>query len=400
MIGTLIAAWLDVESKPLRTQAAIAGMVAAIVAVVIVSAADAISREANGEYLARQYGKAITMTLSTEAGEPNPAVEAEMAKRLRGAGFRAVSPDPGPGLALAGVESGPGFRAVWVSSAYRDIRVIDLVAGSWPVATATALAPHVVVSARWAAELGFQGPELVGQPLLARIETDHGDPRLDRTFPVIIDGVAADSSNALANVDVLVVSDLANPVFAPPDLPRSWLVRVNPADAGTLTSLVQQYVDDGGRPYYRLQRADQLDTLGPVLDQQGVTGRAVALVALLIGGLGVLGVGVASVRERAPEFGMRRALGASRSRIFIGVIVQGLLEVLLAALIAVPLAAILLQLYARDLVLETLPLPANITVPPGSVGVGVGSALLVGLVASLIPATTAARANVIAVLRG
>jgi len=97
---------------------------------------------------------------------------------------------------------------------------------------------------------------------------------------------------------------------------------------------------------------------------------------------------------------VRRALGASRIRIFLGVIVQSLLEVVLAAVIAVPLAAILLEIYARDLVLDTLPLPSNITLPPGSIGVGVGSALLVGLVASLIPATTAARANVIQVLRG
>ncbi|MBA2248051.1 MAG: FtsX-like permease family protein [Chloroflexia bacterium] len=190
------------------------------------------------------------------------------------------------------------------------------------------------------------------------------------------------------------------PCFASTNFPLAWLVRVNPRDAAALSGIIQTVVDKSGQPLYRMQRDDQLDALGPVLDQQEVTGRAVALIALLVGGLGILGVGVASVRERSREFGVRRALGASRIRIFVGVVVQSLLEVLLAALIAVPLAAILLELYARDLVLDTLPLPSNITLPLGSVGAGVGSALLVGLIASLLPATTAARANVIQVLRG
>ncbi len=400
MIGTLISAWLDVQSKPLRTLAAIAGMVAAIVAVIIVSAADQLSRDANGDYLARRYGKPVTMSVTTTAGELDPAVEAEMRDRLAGAGFRAVSPDSRANLAWAGAAQGQDLGADWVSSAYPDIRVIDIVAGEWPTDTATALTPHVVVSAKWAQEQGFQGPELIGQPLMISIIGDSIEPRLARTFPVIIDGVAANSSNAFEYTSILVVSDLPNPVFAPTLVPTSWLVRVNPGDVGVLTGIVQAHVDPGGTPWYSLQRADQFDGVGPVLDQQEVTGRAVALIALLIGGLGILGVGVASVRERSREFGVRRALGASRIRIFAGVVVQSLLEVLLAAAIAVPLAAILLEIYARDLVLDTLPLPANITLPLGSVGAGVGSALLVGLVASLIPATTAARANVIQVLRG
>lgn len=400
MIGTLISAWLDVQSKPLRTLAAIAGMVAAIVAVIIVSAADQISCEANGEYLARHYGKPITMSIMADAGERSPAVEREMTGRLLGAGFRAVSPDTNIHLLGAG-PSQEGFgQADWVSSAYRDIRVIDMVAGTWPTDTATAVSPHVVVSLKWAQDQGFQGPELIGQTLMVRIYTDSSEPRVARTFPVIIDGVAANSSNAFENIDILLVSDLWDLPFAETDIPMAWIVRVNPNDVGTLTEIVQGQVDASGTPYYSMRRADQFDALGPVLDQQEVTGRAVALIALLIGGLGVLGVGVASVRERAREFGVRRALGASRIRIFASVIVQSLLEVVLAAAIAVPLAAILLEIYARDLVLETLPLPSNITLPPASIGVGVGSALLVGLVASLIPATTAARASVIQVLRG
>lgn len=158
--------------------------------------------------------------------------------------------------------------------------------------------------------------------------------------------------------------------------------------------------DDTGKPAYTVRRVDQSAELTPVLDQQGATGRAVTLVALTVGGLGILGVGLASVRERGRDFGLRRALGAGKARVFAGVTVQTLVGVLLAAAIAIPLAAIALELFARRLVLATLPLPASTALPVGSAVQGLAGALLVGLVAGLIPAVNAARASGVQALRG
>jgi putative ABC transport system permease protein len=105
------------------------------------------------------------------------------------------------------------------------------------------------------------------------------------------------------------------------------------------------------------------------------------------------------VRERSKDFGLRRALGASKAVIFAGVIAQTLLEVLLAAAAGIFLAAILLELYARDLVLERLPLPSSTALPVESALLGLAGALAVGLLAGLIPAVTAARASVVQALR-
>lgn len=81
-------------------------------------------------------------------------------------------------------------------------------------------------------------------------------------------------------------------------------------------------------------------------------------------------------------------------------IVQTLIEVLLATRIAIPLAALLLEIYARDLVLETLPLPPSTALPVESAQLGLTGALIVGLIAGVVPAISAARASVVQALRG
>lgn len=115
--------------------------------------------------------------------------------------------------------------------------------------------------------------------------------------------------------------------------------------------------------------------------------------------LGILGVGLASVGERGKDFGLRRALGASKRRIFAGVIVQTLLEVLLAAAIAIPLAAVAVELFARRLVLASMPLPSSTGLPLSSAARGLIAALAVGLLAGLLPAVRAVRVSVVQALR-
>lgn len=402
MTGIVIAAWLDVRSKLLRTFAAIAGMVAAIVAVVLVDAAGVLSRDANDEYLARNYGLEITVAINSPGGEITPEATARLHEVLAGNGIDYLSPNVNVGLLLEdGGTLGPGTVS-WVSSAYRDIRVVDMLYGAWPVDTARSDVAHVVITEQRARELGFAGPDAVGQVLhyTTRDSSGTGDIRTDPLRPMIIDGVAATTSNAFDTTSILVVSDLSRPELMPAFGGMSWLARVNPVDQGALQNLVASVTDETGAPLFQSRRIDQSAQLAPVLDQQAVTARVVTLVALTVGGLGILGIGLASVRERGKDFGLRRALGASKLRIFAGVIVQTLLEVLLAAAVAIFTAAVALELYARDLVLDTLPLPSSTALPVSSAMLGLAGALLVGLIAGLLPAFSAARASVAQALKG
>lgn len=398
MIGMLIGAWMDVRSQPFRTTAAIAGMVAAVIAVILVDSAAVLSTDANEVYLARKYGMPVTLAVMSDS--PSPESELQVADVLQGNGFQAVSIDAQIGTAIVVHDQATvtnGFR--WVNSAYNEIRIVDMVAGSWPVDTANSDTLHAVVTSGWGNQMfALSDEEMVGMHLQFSTASDGGfDVKTSPLYSIVIDGVVASNTAAFQGSGAItVVSDLDDPWLAAYAQSPNWLARVNETDAGFFIATVQKIVDERGQPVYQVQRADQGDELAPVLRQQEVTGTATKIVALTVGGLGILGVGVSGVRERASEFGLRRAIGAKRRRIFGGVLTQTLLE----ALIAIPLAALLLEYFARDLVLSTLPMPPSTLLPLESALQGLAGALIVGLIAGLIPAIHAARTSVIRALRG
>ena len=402
MIGMLIGAWMDVRSQPFRTTAAIAGLVAAVVAVILVDAAAVLSSDANEIYLARKYGMPVTMSISPQSSGSESAIAIEDV--LHGNDFAYTSIDAQVGSAVIVKDAqvvNNGFR--WVNAAYADIRMVDMVAGAWPHDTVHSDVLHAVVTSGWGElTFGLTDDEMVGMHLQYTIVQDAAfDAQNTSLQSIVIDGVVATDTAAFQGSGPLtIVSDLAEPSFAGYVMAPSWLVRVDEGDVGFLVASVQLVTDENGQPAYMVQRADQGDELAPVLRQQEVTGTATKAIALTVGGLGILGVGVSGVRERASEFGLRRALGAKRRRIFGGVLTQTLMEAIIAALIAIPLAALLLEYFARDLVLSTLPMPPSTALPLESALQGLVGALAVGILAGLIPAFHAARTSVIRALRG
>lgn len=433
ILGTVISAWLDVRSKPVRTLAAIAGMVAAVMAVIVVDSASRLSQDANNEFIAWQYGRPATVEIrgfpsqeqnsnvsirpgSGNEGAAPPSVlgppdstlgvtlAADAQETLRGNGVAQVSQRYDVRLWFMDGEDLRQSGGTLVSSDYDQIQVIEMVAGMFPEETATSDVIHVVLSERKAAEFGFSPQGALGQILWysgAANYSNSARPAIDTPLqPMIVDGVGQWAPGTMQG-DILLVSDIPRP-----DLIEqsgiSLVAHINPADIGLVDMLFSSWADTQEVTIQdrTVRRSDRLAELAPVLEQQDVTAGAVSVVSLVIGGLGILGVGLASVRERAQDFGLRRAIGSSTTRVFMTVIVQTLMEVLIAAIIAIPLAALTVELFARQLVLGSLPLPANTGMPVSSAVTGLAAALVVGLIAGLLPATRAARASVVQALRG
>ncbi|MFG1605097.1 ABC transporter permease [Actinoplanes sp. NPDC049265] len=109
-----------------------------------------------------------------------------------------------------------------------------------------------------------------------------------------------------------------------------------------------------------------------------------ALVALLVGGIGVANTMVISVLERRSEIGLRRALGASRGQIRIQFLTESVVLSALGGATGLLLGVAGTAVYAAR---QHWP----VVIPAGAVGAALGGAVLVGVIAGGYPSIRAAR---------
>lgn len=120
---------------------------------------------------------------------------------------------------------------------------------------------------------------------------------------------------------------------------------------------------------------------------------ALSSVALMVGGVGVIGIMMISVTERTREIGVRKALGATRREILWQFLAEaGMLTLIGGAL------GLLIGAGAASLVTNLLPaLPARI--PLWSVVASLASAVLTGIFFGLLPAVRGSRLDPVDALR-
>ena len=107
-------------------------------------------------------------------------------------------------------------------------------------------------------------------------------------------------------------------------------------------------------------------------------------VALLVGAVGVANIMIISFLERRSEIGLRRALGATRGHIRIQFLAEAILLALIGGAVGVGLGVLSTAVYASIK-------GWTVVVPTVAWAGGLGSALLIGAVAGLLPALRAAR---------
>jgi len=118
----------------------------------------------------------------------------------------------------------------------------------------------------------------------------------------------------------------------------------------------------------------------------------IAGISLLVGGIGIMNIMLASVLERTREIGVRRAVGARR----VDIRFQFLVEAFSLSAIG-GLAGVVMGLAIAWVVAASAGWPTVVT--PWSILLATGVALVVGLVSGLYPAVRAARLDPIEALR-
>lgn len=145
---------------------------------------------------------------------------------------------------------------------------------------------------------------------------------------------------------------------------------------------------------FGVNRAEQIFALvDQIITALALVVVPIALASLLVGGVGVMNIMLVSVKERAPEIGIRRALGARRR----DVLTQFLFE---ASVLtgAGGVIGIALGFAIAFLVRFAVKFPA--AVPWWSVAAGLGASVLVGISAGMWPALRAANLDPVAAMRG
>jgi putative ABC transport system permease protein len=142
---------------------------------------------------------------------------------------------------------------------------------------------------------------------------------------------------------------------------------------------------------------DAISTLTAITDALKFFLAAIAAISLVVGGVGVMNIMLASVNERIKEVGLRKSVGARRSHIMTQFVLEtiaitvigGIIGIMFGALISAGVALIANYLgYKWDLVITF-----------NSIVLGVGVAAIVGLIFGIYPARKAASLDPIDALR-
>lgn len=119
---------------------------------------------------------------------------------------------------------------------------------------------------------------------------------------------------------------------------------------------------------------------------------AVGAIALLVGGVGIANITIATVMERTTEIGLRRAIGATQADIMLQFILEAALLSLIGGILAIG------SVHGITIVVaDTFELPYEFD--PPTAGLALGSALLVGVGAGFFPALQASQLDPVKALR-
>ncbi|HOX58594.1 MAG TPA: ABC transporter permease [Candidatus Paceibacterota bacterium] len=137
--------------------------------------------------------------------------------------------------------------------------------------------------------------------------------------------------------------------------------------------------------------ADQINTF---IRNARWSGGLIAGISLLVGGIGIMNIMLASISERVREIGIRKSVGASTGDVFVQILVESVVIAILGGLVGLAASFALVDLLSLISPTENAPI-VGLT----ALMVAFGASVLVGILAGIFPAIKAANLNPIQALR-
>ncbi len=137
--------------------------------------------------------------------------------------------------------------------------------------------------------------------------------------------------------------------------------------------------------------AEQIETF---VRNARMSGGLIAGISLLVGGIGIMNIMLASISERVREIGIRKSVGASTGDVFVQILAESVVIAVLGGLVGLVTSFGLVNMIGSFSPDENAPI-----VTPLALIVAFSFSVLIGVLAGIIPAVKAARLDPIQALR-
>jgi putative ABC transport system permease protein len=181
--------------------------------------------------------------------------------------------------------------------------------------------------------------------------------------------------------------------------PKLDVINVRVADIDVLEPSLQQarnvlmHTHKGIEDFSFMTQESWSENITSAIHNARLSGGIISLISLLVGGIGIMNIMLASITERVREIGIRKAVGASDGSVFVQILVESTVIALLGGV------AGLATSYGLVAILNSIPVDNTPEITPTAMVVAFGFSALVGVVAGIIPAVKAARLDPIQALR-
>jgi putative ABC transport system permease protein len=175
---------------------------------------------------------------------------------------------------------------------------------------------------------------------------------------------------------------------------------VKVADVDSLEQAIQQahnvlmHTHKGIEDFAFQTQEDWAETIGKAIKNARISGGIIAAISLLVGGIGIMNIMLASITERIREIGIRKAIGATFTDVFIQILVESVVIAVIGGA-----AGLLASMCLVNLLSYISPTDNTPVITLNSMGMAFAFSVGIGVLAGLFPAFKAAKLDPIQALR-